>query len=428
MPEIEKLLYDDVDAIEKKHRVIFNLDCYETFRLSGQEARRWDANYVGTEHLLLALAVVGNRKLFYNYGVLFHEVRPLVEKILTEFHSVAFTRDMGFTPRSKQALELAAAEAKKIEKEVNRAHLLQGLATEGEGVAAVALKRLGFRTEPEASQPKVATHPRPPEPEKMVPKYSDAALQVLAYAKGASIQFGHKYICSEHLLLGLTKIPQLQPSLDKLNCTEDKVRDAIEKILGHGNREVGLWSFSPNAKAILAEAERMPESIKAPVVQSTHILKGILSHRRGIAVSIIEAMGVPKSQFQEIFWSIKVPLYDFPMGSGVRAEPVDPSILKAVYPGLYPDQEKRLVEVVQLDPEMLNDLSFNSKQHYEWFMARLSETDRLTVRQEIKRRAARTVLDIYDELNMPSRSSDEVLSLSRRLDALLKNFQGERLT
>ncbi len=116
-----------------------------------KEALRFHHDYVGTEHLLLALIRIDRgvaANIFTNLGLEPDSVRGEVEKQLDEGPKQKPTFKTPFTPHVKKALALAAREAKTMShREVGTGHLLLGLLIVGEGVAAQALKNLGVQAD-----------------------------------------------------------------------------------------------------------------------------------------------------------------------------------------------------------------------------------------------------------------------------------------
>jgi hypothetical protein len=121
-----------------------DLDLYsERARLSlvnaEQEARGFNHNYIGTEHLLLGLLDVEEgvaAKALANLGVQAEKVRQtIVYTIGTGKDPVA--GEIGPTPRAIRVLELTRDEARQLSHHyVGTEHILLGLAREGEGIAA----------------------------------------------------------------------------------------------------------------------------------------------------------------------------------------------------------------------------------------------------------------------------------------------------
>jgi hypothetical protein len=109
-----------------------------------KEARDLKHNYIGTEHLLLALAnqATDASKALGEFGVTPLDVRAKIVEIIGEGDE-APTGHIKFTPRSKKALELSLREALRLgHKSIEAEHILLGLIREGEGVACQILHEL----------------------------------------------------------------------------------------------------------------------------------------------------------------------------------------------------------------------------------------------------------------------------------------------
>jgi ATP-dependent Clp protease ATP-binding subunit ClpC len=110
-----------------------------------------------------------------------------------------------FTDRARRVLVLAQDEAMLLNHDfVGSEHILLGLIREGEGIAAHVLESLGIalvaariqvveRVKPAAS----GTAGSPP--------FTPRAKKVLELSLREALQFGHHYIGTEHLLLGLVR-------------------------------------------------------------------------------------------------------------------------------------------------------------------------------------------------------------------------------
>jgi len=112
-----------------------------------EEAERRQNDYLGTEHLLLAilreedsLPVMILRKMGLSIDVLRIEIErnlPIGSNILT-------MGDIPFTPRAKKVLELAVEEARLLgHSYIGSEHLLIGIIREDEGIAGKILRSLG---------------------------------------------------------------------------------------------------------------------------------------------------------------------------------------------------------------------------------------------------------------------------------------------
>lgn len=111
-----------------------------------EEARRLQHNYVGTEHLLLALLhEPGPAEILRSLGAESEKVRLAVETIIGRGPS-AVSGEIELTPRTRKVFELAWDEARLLEHPApGTEDILLGMLREGEGIAAGVLQSLGVR-------------------------------------------------------------------------------------------------------------------------------------------------------------------------------------------------------------------------------------------------------------------------------------------
>src|SRR4029450_6825733 len=118
----------------------------QVLALARKEADRFNHNYVGTEHLLLALIKLGQRVAVHvleKPGLDLETVRMEVEKQVGTGSDQQMMGNIPYTPRVKKVLALAGKEARALNHSyVGTEHILLGLLREGEGVAARVLKSL----------------------------------------------------------------------------------------------------------------------------------------------------------------------------------------------------------------------------------------------------------------------------------------------
>lgn len=115
--------------------------------LAQEEARRFNHNFIGTEHLLLGLVREGEgvgAEVLSNLGIELSRVRSAVEPIIGRGESEPMG-EIGLTPRAKKVIALAIEEASSLGHHyIGTEHLLLGLIREGEGIAANVLKSVGL--------------------------------------------------------------------------------------------------------------------------------------------------------------------------------------------------------------------------------------------------------------------------------------------
>jgi len=116
--------------------------------LAKEEAKRFNHDYIGTEHLLLGLIREGEgvaAAVLQSLGLNLESIRMEIEKLVQPGPSTVVSGDVPFTPKAKKVIELAMEEARSLgHNYIGTEHLLLGLIREGEGIASQALINLGL--------------------------------------------------------------------------------------------------------------------------------------------------------------------------------------------------------------------------------------------------------------------------------------------
>lgn len=115
--------------------------------LAKEESRRFNHDYIGTEHILLGLIREGEGvacAVLQNIGMDLGRLRAEIEKLMSLGSTASVLGDIPFTPRAKKALELATEEARGLgHNYIGTEHILLGLLREEEGIASQVLFSLG---------------------------------------------------------------------------------------------------------------------------------------------------------------------------------------------------------------------------------------------------------------------------------------------
>jgi ATP-dependent Clp protease ATP-binding subunit ClpC len=113
--------------------------------LAQEEAQRFNHNYIGTEHLLLGILDEGEGVAAKVLGTLAGDLaalRAAVEARITPGEEPV-QQEIGLTPISRRAIELAVDEARRLN-QIGTEHLLLGLARLERGMAVEVLRDLGL--------------------------------------------------------------------------------------------------------------------------------------------------------------------------------------------------------------------------------------------------------------------------------------------
>ncbi|MBM3265385.1 MAG: ATP-dependent Clp protease ATP-binding subunit [candidate division Zixibacteria bacterium] len=112
-------------------------------QIAREEAARLQHDYIATEHLLLAFIRDGEgtaAAMLRNLGIDLEELRQSIEEATVSQSSALTIGQVPYTPRAKQALEIAAHEASNLKsKYVGTEHLLLALVRDKQGIASQIL-------------------------------------------------------------------------------------------------------------------------------------------------------------------------------------------------------------------------------------------------------------------------------------------------
>ena len=191
-------------------------------------------------------------------------------------------------------------------------------------------------------------------------KFTERARKVLQLAQEEAQRFNHNYIGTEHLLLGLVREGEgvAAKVLANLGVDLNKVRSAVEFIIGRGERQVtGDIGLTPRAKKVIELSVEEARRLNHNYIGTEHLLLGLVREGEGIAAGVLESLGVSLDKVrqqvnyvlnqsstysqQESRHSSKTPVIDqlgMDLTAAARAGKLDPCI----------GREKELERVIQI--------------------------------------------------------------------------------
>lgn len=124
-------------------------------------------------------------------------------------------------------------------------------------------------------------------------RFAGGARAVVGLARQEARAFGHPWVGTEHLLLGILAHGEGTGAvaLDRLGVTAEAVRRRVLEVVGPGGAGAGRAPLSPRAKAVFAEAVREAHELHQERVGTGHILLGIVAEGEGLAARILVELG-----------------------------------------------------------------------------------------------------------------------------------------
>ncbi len=133
-------------------------------------------------------------------------------------------------------------------------------------------------------------------------RFTKRARETLTYAQEEALRLGHTCIGTEHLLLGLLREGEGVAArvLSDLGLSLSRARDAVERYAGRGNRTPGgRVELAPSTKHVIELAVDEARRLGHHYIGTEHLLLGLSRESDGMAVGILESMGVTLDQVRE---------------------------------------------------------------------------------------------------------------------------------
>lgn len=128
----------------------------------------------------------------------------------------------------------------------------------------------------------------------MFERFTDGAQRALGIAQEKAKKFGHDYVGTEHLLLGLLEEDDSVASkaLHSLGLEDKATEKAVLDAVGRGNSHGNELYITPRTKRVLQLAVENANQMQHNYVGAEHLLLGILQDGGGVAVNVLYGMGI----------------------------------------------------------------------------------------------------------------------------------------
>lgn len=135
----------------------------------------------------------------------------------------------------------------------------------------------------------------------MMQRFTEGAEKVLELAQQKAVQFGHDYVGTEHLLLGLLeeKNGVASKALHAVGLKDKDVETTILAMVGSGNAQGNQLYMTPRTKRILEVSIQVANQMNHNYVGTEHILVALLNEEGSVATAVLEDRGVRKEDVIE---------------------------------------------------------------------------------------------------------------------------------
>ncbi len=133
-------------------------------------------------------------------------------------------------------------------------------------------------------------------------RFTENARKVVFYAQEEARRLGDNYVSTEHLLLGITRVPESAGALmlKRLGVELDVVRASVEAHVARGkNKKVQNIQLTPRTKRVIDLAYDEAQQLHHNYIGAEHLLLGLIREGEGLAARVLMKLGLSLSDVQE---------------------------------------------------------------------------------------------------------------------------------
>lgn len=125
-------------------------------------------------------------------------------------------------------------------------------------------------------------------------RFTERAQKAILLSQEFAQQYGHNYVGTEHLLLGLLQEGEgvAAESLTKLGIEIESLQEIIKQTVGTGGENTQLLGFTPRTKRIFELSFGEARAMGHNYIGTEHLLLGLVREGEGVASKVLSALGV----------------------------------------------------------------------------------------------------------------------------------------
>jgi ATP-dependent Clp protease ATP-binding subunit ClpA len=282
-----------------------------TLRFAEVEARLFQQDAIGTEHLLLGVlhhppTRAATMALYFPFldplGANLDDVRAIVEQVVGQGKGTT-VRVMGFTSEAQQALDEACEEALRSNRGyVGVKQLLFGVLAVPQSQAQRVLQSLGIDLDQVHSWVSpVPSFPSTPAEVTRFGRLTEQARQAVSLSQEEARRLQHHWAGGEHLVLGLLcqDVGVAAEILANAGVELNAVRELLVSLIGRGEYAVpGEIALTPRARKIILRAVDEAELLGHAAGETGHLLLSLVREDEGIAAGIFKHLGMSREDIR----------------------------------------------------------------------------------------------------------------------------------
>ncbi|MCL1862005.1 MAG: ATP-dependent Clp protease ATP-binding subunit, partial [Defluviitaleaceae bacterium] len=159
---------------------------------------------------------------------------------------------------------------------------------------------------------------------------TEKARQAIQNAQDAAKEFGHSHVGTEHLLLGLARVPDSVAAkvLDLQGVNAESIQKELQNTTTAGGAptigSIGPQDFTPRTKRILENSHQEALRMKTNYIGTEHLLIALIKETESLANTILASLNAnPTKMFDDVMAMLGeansgMPPFPFPINPGSR--------------------------------------------------------------------------------------------------------------
>ncbi len=124
--------------------------------------------------------------------------------------------------------------------------------------------------------------------------FDENANDVINFAFAEARDLGHRFVGTEHLILGLSSIKnsKVHTVFDYYKITTDELRLELIKRIGKGDYNTGIEDYTPRAKACIERSYQYSQETNSDEIMPEHILMSIMQDKYAIGYKVLTTLSL----------------------------------------------------------------------------------------------------------------------------------------
>lgn len=132
--------------------------------------------------------------------------------------------------------------------------------------------------------------------------FTPDARRSIVLAQQAAERFGHNYIGTEHILVGIASIPNgvVEQLLAKVGASAERVRERVETAISRGQESTQPeMVFTPAGKRVIELAFLEARELNHKYIGCEHLLLGVIAEGDGLGARILRELHVDSASIKK---------------------------------------------------------------------------------------------------------------------------------